>query len=74
MSMLGLYYYFKGRLLEGHIHTAHATRFAMTLEVHKLDSRIFHEEPTISSGRVFGVERWRPQDALELGEAINLWW
>ncbi|KAF8758736.1 GAL4-like Zn(II)2Cys6 (or C6 zinc) binuclear cluster DNA-binding domain [Rhizoctonia solani] len=75
MSMFGLYYYFKGRLLEGHVHTAHATRLAVALGLHKLNSRIFHPGYGAPiSKQPFGVTRWRPRDSIELGEAINLWW
>ncbi|KAF8744414.1 GAL4-like Zn(II)2Cys6 (or C6 zinc) binuclear cluster DNA-binding domain, partial [Rhizoctonia solani] len=75
MSMFGLYYYFKGRLLEGHVHTAHATRLAVALGLHKLNSRIFHPGyGAPMSKQPFGVTRWRPRDSIELGEAINLWW
>jgi hypothetical protein len=75
MSMLGLYYYFKGRLLEGHVHTAHATRFAVTLGVHQIDSRIFGKESVVKkSKQMIEIERWRARDSIELGEAINLWW
>lgn len=77
MLMLGLYYYFKGRLLEGHVHTAHATRFAIALGMHKLKSRIFRPDRTPANVKqVFSIapERWSPRDSVELGEAINLWW
>ncbi|KAJ1309472.1 hypothetical protein OPQ81_006248 [Rhizoctonia solani] len=75
MFMFGLYYYFKGRLLEGHVHTAHATRLAIALGIHKLDSRIFRPEPVVQTPKEpFEVRRWRPRDPVELGEAINLWW
>ncbi|KAH7334930.1 hypothetical protein B0J17DRAFT_94932 [Rhizoctonia solani] len=75
MVMLGQWYYFKNRLLEGHVYTTRAMRFAVALGLHELDSRIYghyvvmRQEP--SSG---GIERWRPRDPIELGEAINLWW
>lgn len=72
--MFGLYYYFKGRLLEGHVHTAHATRLAVALGLHKLDSRIFRPEPGSTPKQPFEIRRWHPRDPVELGEAINLWW
>ncbi|KAL5638493.1 hypothetical protein ACGC1H_005242 [Rhizoctonia solani] len=75
MSLFGLYFYFKGRLLEGHVHTSQATRFAMTLGIHRLRSRIFREMPTLnmSTGQIL-VEHWYPEDQRELAEAINIWW
>ncbi|EUC62559.1 NADPH-dependent diflavin oxidoreductase, putative [Rhizoctonia solani AG-3 Rhs1AP] len=75
MSLFGLYYYFKGRLLEGHVHTSQATRFAMTLGIHRLHSRIFREAPTpnMPTGQTL-VEHWYPVDQCELAEAINVWW
>ncbi|CAE6412281.1 unnamed protein product [Rhizoctonia solani] len=75
MIMLGQWYYFKNRLLEGHVYITRATRFAVALGLHALDSRIYghyvvmRQEP--SSG---GIERWRPRDPVELGEAINVGW
>ncbi|CAE6516445.1 unnamed protein product [Rhizoctonia solani] len=74
MAMFGLYYYFKGRLLEGHVHTAHATRLAVALGLHKLDSRIFRPGPAPTPKQPFEIRRWQPRDPVELGEAINLWW
>ncbi|KAG8750180.1 hypothetical protein FRC11_010674, partial [Ceratobasidium sp. 423] len=75
MSMFGLYYYFKGRLLEGHVHMANAIRLAVALGLHKLDSRIFRPEPVVQAlKQPFEIRRWRPRDPVELGEAINLWW
>ncbi|CAE7186864.1 unnamed protein product [Rhizoctonia solani] len=75
MSLFGLYYYFKGRLLEGHVHTGQATRFAMSLGLHKIRSRIFQRRPapTAATARVL-VEPWWPEDQRELAEAINVWW
>lgn len=73
--MLGAYYYFKGRLLEGHVHTSQATRFAVALGVHQLNSRIFHPDKVANKvNQVSGTERWYPRDSVELGEAINVWW
>ncbi|CAE6514499.1 unnamed protein product [Rhizoctonia solani] len=76
MIMFGLYYYFKGRLLEGHVHIAHATRLAVALGIHKLDSRIFRTGPRVGQApkQPFEIWRWHPKDPVELGEAINLWW
>lgn len=74
MVMLGMYYYFKGRLLEGHVNLSQAARFAVTLGVHQLNSRIFQPDSSSTGEPILGVKRWRPRDAIELGEAINLWW
>ncbi|CAE6449060.1 unnamed protein product [Rhizoctonia solani] len=75
MSLLGLYYYIKGRLLEGYFHTGQATRFAMALGLHRLHSRTFREESRPNSAsRHLLVEPWRPVDQYELAEAINVWW
>ncbi|CAE6420204.1 unnamed protein product [Rhizoctonia solani] len=75
MTMFGLYYYFKGRLLEGHVHTAHATRLAVALGLNKLNSRIFRSQSARQPPKQpFEIQRWRPRDSVELGEAINLWW
>ncbi|KAG9100965.1 hypothetical protein FRC06_003480 [Ceratobasidium sp. 370] len=75
MCMLGLYYYIKGRLLEGHFHCTGASRLAVALGVHQIRSRIFKpDSPAKKLKRAFGSDRWRPRDPVELGEAINVWW
>lgn len=75
MVLLGQWYYFKGRLLEGHVYIARAVRFAVALGLHELKSRIYGHYVVMShepSRR--GVGLWKPRDPVELGEAINLWW
>lgn len=74
MIMLGTYYYFKGRLLEGHVCISQATRFAVALGIHQLNSRIYRDKKPNEIKGVFGTERWCPRDSIELGEAINVWW
>ncbi|KAH7320442.1 hypothetical protein B0J17DRAFT_294331 [Rhizoctonia solani] len=75
MVMLGQWYYLRGRLLEGHVYIARATRFAVVLGLHALDSRIYGHYVAVNQGTLRrGAERWSPRDAIELGEAINLWW
>ncbi|KAG8703771.1 hypothetical protein FRC09_003958 [Ceratobasidium sp. 395] len=77
MCMLGLYYYIKGRLLEGHFHCTGAVRFAVAMGFHQITSRIFKpNSPTQKLKRIFTSEHghWRPRDPIELGEAINVWW
>ncbi|CAE6435030.1 unnamed protein product [Rhizoctonia solani] len=75
MVMLGQWFYLKGRLLEGHVYIARATRFVVALGIHALDSRIYGRYVVMSQGTTRrSVERWRPRDAIELGEAINLCW
>ncbi|KAF8608225.1 hypothetical protein BDV93DRAFT_519278 [Ceratobasidium sp. AG-I] len=75
MTMLAQYYYFKGRLLEGHFHSSAAARFAMTMGFHQLDSRIYRKSSLVKKvGSAFRSKRWKPHDAIELGEAINVWW
>ncbi|CAE6411659.1 unnamed protein product [Rhizoctonia solani] len=75
MVMLGQWFYLKSRLLEGYVYMTRASRFAVALGLHELDSRIYghyivmNREPSCR-----GVERWSPRDPVELGEAINLWW
>ncbi|GAB1523346.1 hypothetical protein RhiTH_006490 [Rhizoctonia solani] len=62
----------RGRLLEGHVHTSQATRFAMALGLHRLHSRVFRESsrPSRTASRLL-VEPWYPIDQHELAEAIN---
>ncbi|KAH7334773.1 hypothetical protein B0J17DRAFT_89595 [Rhizoctonia solani] len=73
--LLGQWFYFKNRLLEAHVYTTNATWFAVTLGLHELDSRIYgHYIVMAQEPSRKGVERWRPRDPIELGEAINLWW
>ncbi|KAJ1306219.1 hypothetical protein OPQ81_010927 [Rhizoctonia solani] len=75
MVMLGQWFYLKGRLLEGHVYVTRATRFAIALGLHELDSRIYgHYVATYKEKSHRGLERWSPRDPIELGEAINLWW
>lgn len=75
MFLLGQYFYLCGRMLEGYVHMAQAVQFAVTLGIHRLDSRILGRYTTAARFRAaFGRERWRPRDPVELGEAINLWW
>ncbi|KAH7334924.1 hypothetical protein B0J17DRAFT_672092 [Rhizoctonia solani] len=75
MIMLGQWFYLKNRLLEGHVYTTRAMRFAVVLGLHELDSRIYDHSVALSQEPLRrGVERWRPRDPIELGEAINLWW
>ncbi|KAG9100966.1 hypothetical protein FRC06_003481 [Ceratobasidium sp. 370] len=75
MFTLGQYYYIKGRVLEGHVQCSSATRFAVALGLHKIDSRIFRDDYTSETGqRALNTRLWRPRDPIELGEAINLWW
>ncbi|KAH7334906.1 hypothetical protein B0J17DRAFT_93989 [Rhizoctonia solani] len=75
MIMLGQWFYFKSRLLEGQVYIASATRFAVALGLHELDSRIYGHYVVVRQKPSYrGVERWKPRDPTELGEAINLWW
>ncbi|CUA69997.1 hypothetical protein RSOLAG22IIIB_08839 [Rhizoctonia solani] len=75
MIMLGQWFYLKSRLLEGYVYVTRATQFAVALGLHELDSRIYgHYVVTNRESSHKGVERWRPRDPVELGEAINLWW
>ncbi|QRW12768.1 Fungal specific transcription factor domain [Ceratobasidium sp. AG-Ba] len=75
MCMVGLYYYIKGRLLEGHHHCTSAIRFAVSLGLNQISSRTFKpNSPARKFKRLFESDQWRPRDPVELGEAINLWW
>ncbi|CAE6433835.1 unnamed protein product [Rhizoctonia solani] len=75
MIMLGQWFYLKGRLLEGYVYTVRATRYAVALGLHELDSRIYGHYLAVNTGSLGRkVKRWIPQDSMELGEAINLWW
>ncbi|CAE6480883.1 unnamed protein product [Rhizoctonia solani] len=74
MVMLGQWFYFKCRLLEGYVYMTRAMQFAVALGLHELDSRIYGCYVVLnrkSSHR--GARRWSPRDPVELGEAINLW-
>lgn len=75
MCLLAQYYLFKGRILEGCYHSSSATRFAVTMGFHQLNSRMIHHVPSVMQHRsVMGMKRWQPSDEIELGEAINVWW
>ncbi|KAG8712440.1 hypothetical protein FRC08_014583 [Ceratobasidium sp. 394] len=75
MLTLGGYYYIKGRVLEGHVQCSSTTRFAVTLGLHKINSRIFRPDDAAEPGQQASSSGlWGPRDSIELGEAINLWW
>ncbi|KEP50714.1 fungal specific transcription factor domain protein [Rhizoctonia solani 123E] len=75
MVMLGQWFYFKCRLLEGYVYMTRAMQFAVALGLHELDSRIYgHYVVTNWKLPRRGAGRWSPRDPVELGEAINLWW
>lgn len=75
MFLLGQYFYLCGRMLEGYVHMTQAVQFAVTLGIHRLDSRMLGRYTSAAKFKsVFGRERWQPRDPVELGEAINLWW
>ncbi|CAE6490257.1 unnamed protein product [Rhizoctonia solani] len=75
MVLLGQWFYFKCRLLEGYVHMTRAMQIAVALGIHELDSRIYsHYIATKRKPPRRGIERWSPRNPIELGEAINLWW
>ncbi|CAE6384175.1 unnamed protein product [Rhizoctonia solani] len=75
MLILSQYYYFKSRMLEAHVNTNSTVQFAVAMGIHRLNSRsLDHYTTTVSPQSGLGRERWRPQDVIELGEAINLLW
>ncbi|KAH7334939.1 hypothetical protein B0J17DRAFT_630893 [Rhizoctonia solani] len=77
MLILSQYYFFKSRMLEGHVYTNSTIRFAVAMGIHQLESRMidyYTSAVNPKSGRVRRRERWWPRDPIELGEAINLLW
>ncbi|KAJ1306228.1 hypothetical protein OPQ81_010934 [Rhizoctonia solani] len=75
MLILSQYYYFKSRMLEGHVQTNNTTRFAVGMGIHQLNSRRIDDYKSKPSGKSgLQRERWQPRDSIELGEAINLLW
>ncbi|KDQ16052.1 hypothetical protein BOTBODRAFT_266530 [Botryobasidium botryosum FD-172 SS1] len=63
-ALTGLYYYYKGRLSEGHFHTSAAARFAIGCGLHKITPR----NPSI-----LGLLD-PPRDNIELGDRIHTFW
>ncbi|CAE6487981.1 unnamed protein product, partial [Rhizoctonia solani] len=75
MVLLGQWFYFKCRLLEGYVYMTRAMQIAVALGIHELDSRSYsHYIVTNQKPPRRGIERWSPRNPIELGEAINLWW
>jgi hypothetical protein len=75
MVMVGQWFYLKNRLLEGHLLLVRATRFAVALGLHELESCVYgHYVARNMTPSRRKLERWSPRDPVELGEAINLWW
>ncbi|CAE6533214.1 unnamed protein product [Rhizoctonia solani] len=74
MLILSQYYYFKSRMLEGHVQTNITTQFAIAMGIHRLNSRMIDHYTVGAPNSVLSRERWRPRDSIELGEAINLLW
>ncbi|KDQ16048.1 hypothetical protein BOTBODRAFT_173329 [Botryobasidium botryosum FD-172 SS1] len=63
-ALMAMYYYFKGRLTEGHFHGSAAMRFAMACGLH----RITPHNPSPS-----GLLN-PPKDDIELGDRIHTFW
>ncbi|CUA69988.1 hypothetical protein RSOLAG22IIIB_08830 [Rhizoctonia solani] len=75
MLILSQYYFFKSRMLEGHVYTNSTVQFAIAMGIHRLDSRMMGDYTMTTSPKSgFKRGRWQPRDSIELGEAINLLW
>ncbi|KAG9001585.1 accessory factor associated with RNA polymerase II [Tulasnella sp. JGI-2019a] len=78
--LLAWYFFFKGRLLEGHYHASAAARFAISSGLHLLKVKPegvqgtlgFFNPPTPVSGdrKILAP----PEDSIALGERVNLFW
>ncbi|KDQ16051.1 hypothetical protein BOTBODRAFT_266526 [Botryobasidium botryosum FD-172 SS1] len=62
--LTGLFYYYKGRWPEGHLHTSAAARFAIGCGLHKITP----QNPSVS-----GLLN-PPKDSIELGDRIHTFW
>ncbi|KAG8898700.1 hypothetical protein FRB99_007222 [Tulasnella sp. 403] len=78
--LLAWYFFFKGRLLEGHYHASAAARFAMSCGLHLLKVKadglqgtltFYCPSPSQSSDRNILPQ---PEDSIALAERINLFW
>ncbi|CAE7224025.1 unnamed protein product [Rhizoctonia solani] len=75
MLILSQYYFFKSRMLEGHVYTNSTIQFAIAMGIHRLDTRMIDRyATTIGSNSRSKWGYWQPRDSIELGEAINLLW
>ncbi|KAH8115416.1 hypothetical protein DFH11DRAFT_106074 [Phellopilus nigrolimitatus] len=79
--LLALYFFNDGRLLEGRYHASSAMTTALGYGLHQLGTRALSPQdsasPRISAVSKLAVESLRlprPQDALELGERIRVFW
>ncbi|KDQ11068.1 hypothetical protein BOTBODRAFT_57612 [Botryobasidium botryosum FD-172 SS1] len=65
-ALLGLYYYWTGRNIEGHHYLSGTMRFALACGLHEITS--------LDAGPQPGSLLPPPRDLIELGERINLFW
>lgn len=77
--LLAWYFYFKGRLLEGHYHASAAARFAMSCGLHLLKVKADGVQGTLtfyypSPGNGDRSILPQPEDSIALAERINLFW
>ena len=75
MLILSQYYYFKSRMLEGHVYTNSTIQFAIAMGIHRLESRRIGDYTVVADSKPrLKRGRWQPRNSIELGEAINLLW
>ncbi|KAG8967274.1 hypothetical protein FRC05_002120 [Tulasnella sp. 425] len=77
--LLAWYFFFKGRLLEGHYHASAAARFAMSCGLHLLKVKADGVQGTLtfyypSPGNGDRSILPQPEDSIALAERINLFW
>ncbi|KAG9010222.1 hypothetical protein FRB90_007970 [Tulasnella sp. 427] len=77
--LLAWYFFFKGRLLEGHYHASAAARFAMSCGLHLLKVKADGVQGTLtfyypSPGNGERSILPQPEDSIALAERINLFW
>ncbi|KDQ16049.1 hypothetical protein BOTBODRAFT_31130 [Botryobasidium botryosum FD-172 SS1] len=63
-ALMAMYYYFKGRLIEGHFHASAAMSFAMACGLHKITPQN-PSNPSLLNP---------PKDDIELGDRIHTFW
>ncbi|KAG8888812.1 hypothetical protein FRB98_006708 [Tulasnella sp. 332] len=78
--LLAWYFFFKGRLLEGHYHASAAARFAISCGLHLLKVKPEGTQGTLAffnpSAPVAGDRNILPppEDTIAVGERVNLFW
>lgn len=79
-ALLAVYFFAKGRLLEGYYHSSSASRLAISLGLHQIRTPTFSASTASSQASTWNgsppssVPLPPPRDSIELGERIHAFW